>query len=61
VLSQTQILSFLHEYKQNYKKQLIRDVRSHHYFDMNAEAIYNVCTDDIAALSETINFIIKEL
>ena len=61
MLSQTQILSFLHEYKQNYEKQLIRDVLSHHYFDMNAEAIYNVCTDDIAALSETINLIIKEL
>jgi len=61
VLSQTQILSFLHEYKQNYEKQLIRDVRSHHYFDMNAEAVYNACTDEISALSGTIDLIIKEL
>ncbi len=39
----------------------MRDVLSHHYFDMNAEAIYNVCTDDIAALEEIINLMIKEL
>ena len=39
----------------------MRDVLSHHYFDMNAEAIYNVCNDDIEILEETINLMIKEL
>jgi len=39
----------------------MRDILSHHYFDMNAEAIYNVCNDDIEILEETINLIIKEL
>ena len=39
----------------------MRDVLSHHYFDMNAEAIYNVCNDDIELLEETIYLMIKEL
>ena len=39
----------------------MRDVLSHHYFDINAEAIYNVCKDDIESLEETIHLIIKEL
>ncbi len=39
----------------------MRDVLSHHYFDMNAEAIYNVCNDNIETLEETINLMIKEL
>jgi len=38
----------------------MRDILSHHYFDMNAEAIYNVCIDDIVPLKETIHLIIKE-
>ncbi|SFV54842.1 protein of unknown function DUF86 [hydrothermal vent metagenome] len=39
----------------------MRDVLSHHYFDMNAEAIYNVCNDDIASLEETIKRMVEEL
>lgn len=39
----------------------MRDVLSHHYFDMNAEAIYNVCNDDIEDLDTIIKQIIKEL
>ncbi len=39
----------------------MRDILSHHYFDMNAEAIYNVCNDDIKILEKTINLMIKEL
>jgi uncharacterized protein with HEPN domain len=39
----------------------MRDVLSHHYFDINAEAIYNVCNDDIEILEKTINLMIKEL
>ena len=38
----------------------MRDVLSHHYFDMNAEAIYNVCKDDITLLEQTIKQMIKE-
>jgi uncharacterized protein with HEPN domain len=39
----------------------MRDILSHHYFDMNAEAIYNVCNDDLDLLRETIDLILKEL
>ena len=39
----------------------MRDVLSHHYFDINAEAIYNVCTDDIELLEQTVLIMIKEL
>jgi len=39
----------------------MRDVLSHHYFDMNAEAIYNVCNDDLGLLKTTINIMIEEL
>ncbi len=39
----------------------MRDVLSHHYFDMNAEAVYNVCVDDVDTLHETIKLMIKEL
>ena len=39
----------------------MRDVLSHHYFDMNAEAIYNVCTDEIDELHTVIKKIINSL
>ena len=39
----------------------MRDILSHHYFDMNAEAIYNVCEDDIDDLHRTIRQIITEI
>ena len=39
----------------------MRDILSHHYFDMNAEAIYNVCIDDLDQLHEIIQLMIKEL
>ena len=39
----------------------MRDILSHHYFDMNAEAIYNVCEDDIDDLHRTIKQIITEI
>ncbi|MBU2522349.1 MAG: DUF86 domain-containing protein [Proteobacteria bacterium] len=29
------------------KAKGMRDIISHHYFDMNAEAIYNVCKNNI--------------
>jgi len=39
----------------------MRDILSHHYFDMNAEAIYHVCNDDVPLLEKTIDQMIKEL
>jgi len=39
----------------------MRDVLSHHYFDLDAEAVYDVCQNDIPPLLETINLIISDL
>jgi uncharacterized protein with HEPN domain len=39
----------------------LRDIISHQYFDINAEAIYDVCDTKIKPLSNTIKKIIKEL
>ena len=39
----------------------MRDILSHHYFDMNAEAIYNVCMEDLEDLQNTIKKIINDL
>ncbi len=39
----------------------MRDILSHHYFDMNAEAIFNVCKDDLNELHITIKQIIKDI
>jgi uncharacterized protein with HEPN domain len=39
----------------------MRDILSHHYFDLNAEAVYNVCNDDLNNLHKTIDLMIKEL
>ncbi|MDY6969226.1 MAG: HepT-like ribonuclease domain-containing protein [Spirochaetota bacterium] len=39
----------------------LRDIISHHYFDLNEEAIYNVCKDNIPELAKTIKKIIEEI
>jgi uncharacterized protein with HEPN domain len=39
----------------------MRDVLSHHYFDMNAEAIYNVCEDELDILEDAIARMLEEL
>ena len=39
----------------------MRDIISHHYFDLNAEAIYEVCEGQIETLAQTIEQIIKDL
>lgn len=39
----------------------MRDVLSHHYFDMNAEAIFNVCLNELEPLHNTIKKIIQTL
>ena len=43
------------------KAKGLRDIITHHYFDVNAEAIYNVCKNNIPALSETLERILKEI
>lgn len=39
----------------------MRDVLSHHYFDMNAEAIYNVCNDELDDLHRVVRKILDSL
>jgi uncharacterized protein with HEPN domain len=39
----------------------MRDIISHHYFDIDAEEIYNVCETKLATLLETIKNIIADL
>lgn len=39
----------------------LRDVISHNYFDLNAEAIYDVCENHVEPLAQTIQLIIENL
>ena len=39
----------------------IRDILSHHYFDLDAEVIFNICKKDANELLETTIKIIKDL
>lgn len=39
----------------------IRDIISHHYFDLDAEAIFDVCEKDIPVLIKTVNRILNDL
>ncbi len=39
----------------------LRDIISHHYFDLNAEAIFDVCKNYMERFVKTIKQIIKEL
>ena len=43
------------------KAKGLRDIITHHYFDVNAEAIYKVCKDHIHNLGETVKKIIDEI
>lgn len=38
-----------------------RDIISHHYFDLNAEAVFGICRNDIPTLTATIQRIITDL
>ncbi|MDP1785105.1 MAG: DUF86 domain-containing protein [Sulfuricurvum sp.] len=38
----------------------MRDIISHHYFDLNAEAVFDVCKNDIQTLKETIEQMLKD-
>lgn len=39
----------------------MRDIISHHYFDLNAEAVFDVCKNDIDTLKETIEQILRDI
>lgn len=39
----------------------MRDIISHHYFDIDAEVIFDVCQNHIDDLAKTINQIIKDI
>ena len=39
----------------------LRDIISHHYFDLNAEIVFDVCQKHIAPLKETLLQILDEL
>ena len=43
------------------KAKGLRDIISHHYFDLNAEAIFDVCENHIDILAQTVEQIIKDL
>ena len=39
----------------------MRDIISHHYFEMDAEVVFDVCKNHIDELTQTINQMIKEI
>ncbi|HIP13481.1 MAG TPA: DUF86 domain-containing protein [Sulfurospirillum arcachonense] len=39
----------------------IRDIITHHYFDLDAESIYDVCENNIEPLLKTIDTIIEDI
>jgi uncharacterized protein with HEPN domain len=43
------------------KAKGLRDIITHHYFDVNAEAIYNVCDTKIPLLQNMVASIIEDL
>jgi len=55
--------SLLTKYSQiDWKKAKgLRDIISHQYFDVNAEAIFDVCKTKIKTLSDTITKIVEDL
>lgn len=55
--------TLLHKYPQIEWDKIkgMRDIISHHYFDIDAEVIFDVCKNHIDNLAETINQIIKDI
>ena len=41
--------------------EVLRDILTHHYADINAEAIFNTCKEKIPILRETIEKMMEEL
>ena len=55
--------SILQKYSQvEWKKAKgLRDIITHHYIDINAEAIYDICKNKIPTLEKTIKKILKDI
>lgn len=62
-LDKTTNKSLLRQFPQvDWKKAKgMRDIISHHYFETDAEVIYDVCKNHIPELAETINKMIRKL
>ena len=43
------------------KAKGMRDILSHHYFDLNAEAIYDVCETKMANMAQSVDRILHDL
>ncbi len=39
----------------------MRDVLTHHYFDLDAEVVYSVCVHHIGVLERTVEIMLAEL
>jgi uncharacterized protein with HEPN domain len=39
----------------------LRDILSHHYFDVNAEAIYDVCQTKVPAMAESVRQMLQDI
>ena len=39
----------------------MRDVLSHHYFDLDAEVVYSVCANHIQVLTQTVQVMLADL
>ena len=55
--------SILCQYPQIEWKKIkgLRDIITHHYIDINAEAIYEICENKITSLKNTIEIILKDI
>ena len=55
--------SILHGYPEiNWKgAKAMRDIISHHYFNIDAEIIYNVCNNNVLKLRDTVSRILKDI
>ena len=43
------------------KAKGLRDIITHHYADINAEAIYDICKNKIVVLAETVKKILEDI
>ncbi len=39
----------------------MRDILSHHYFDLNAEIVFNTCKNKLPPMLDTLQIVLKEL
>jgi len=55
--------SILHQYPQIEWKKIkgLRDIITHHYIDINAEAIYEICKNKLSSLKDIIKTILKDI